>query len=177
MAYKSISVEITQEHFERSIKGSPREAIKELIWNACDADAQSIEVTFGYTGLPGAETVSDIYVKDDGHGIPVDCIEEYFGKYGLSRKSVAEKAQQDEFITANSDRVAIKRWLPETLSIGFLCSKMKMATSIQAKSTLTQVLAWISTIAKLLEKQMQSILELSFIFTGLPMIRSAQFPK
>ncbi len=92
MAYKSISVEITQEHFERSIKGSPREAIKELIWNACDADAQSIEVTFGYAGLPGAETVSDIYVKDDGHGIPVDCIEEYFGKYGLSRKSVAEKS-------------------------------------------------------------------------------------
>ena len=76
MAYKSISVEITQEHFERSIKGSPREAIKELIWNACDADAQNIEVTFGYAGLPGAETVSDIYVKDDGHGIPVDCIEE-----------------------------------------------------------------------------------------------------
>ena len=92
MAYKSICVEITQEHFERSIKGSPREAIKELIWNACDADAQSIEVTFGYAGLPGAETVSDIYVKDDGHGIPVDCIEEYFGKYGLSRKSVAEKS-------------------------------------------------------------------------------------
>ena len=92
MAYKSICVEITQEHFERSIKGSPREAIKELIWNACDADAQSSAVTFGYAGLPGAETVSDIYVKDDGHGIPVDCIEEYFGKYGLSRKSVAEKS-------------------------------------------------------------------------------------
>ena len=87
MVYKSVNVEITQEHFERSIKGSPREAIKELIWNACDADAQNIEVSFGYDGLPGAETVSDIYVKDDGHGIPVDCIEEYFGKYGLSRKS------------------------------------------------------------------------------------------
>lgn len=92
MAYKLISVEITQEHFERSIKGSPREAIKELIWNACDADAQNIEVSFAYDGLPGAETVSDIYVKDDGHGIPVDCVEEYFGKYGLSRKSVAEKS-------------------------------------------------------------------------------------
>ena len=92
MAYKSVNVEITQEHFERSIKGSPREAIKELIWNACDADAQNIEVSFGYDGLTGAETVSDIYVKDDGHGIPVDCIEEYFGKYGLSRKSVTEKS-------------------------------------------------------------------------------------
>lgn len=92
MVYKSISVEITQEHFERSIKGSPREALKELIWNACDADAQNIEVSFGYDGITGAETVSDIYVKDDGHGIPVDCVEEYFGKYGLSRKSIAEKS-------------------------------------------------------------------------------------
>ena len=57
MAYKSINVEITQEHFERSIKGSPRKAIKELIWNACDAAAQNIEVSFDYGGLPGAETV------------------------------------------------------------------------------------------------------------------------
>jgi len=40
MAYKSMNIEITQEHFERSIKGSPREAIKELIWNSCDADAK-----------------------------------------------------------------------------------------------------------------------------------------
>ena len=32
MAYKSMNIEITQEHFERSIKGSPREAIKELLW-------------------------------------------------------------------------------------------------------------------------------------------------
>lgn len=92
MAFKSISVEITQEHFERSIKGSPCEAIKELIWNACDADAQNVEVIFEYDGLPGAETVSDIYVKDDGHGIPVDYIEEYFGKYGRSRKSVSDKS-------------------------------------------------------------------------------------
>ena len=92
MSLKSVNVEITKEHFERSIKGSPREAIKELIWNACDADAQNIEVCFGYDGLPGAETVSDIYVKDDGHGIPADCIEENFGKYGLSRKSYSEKS-------------------------------------------------------------------------------------
>ena len=92
MAYKSINVEITQEHFERSIKGSPREAIKELIWNACDADAQNIEVSFDYGGLPGAETVSDIYVKDDGHGIAIDRIEEYFGKYGRSQKTYSDKS-------------------------------------------------------------------------------------
>ena len=49
MALKQLNVEITQEHFARSIKGSPREAIKELIWNACDADAKTIEISFSYS--------------------------------------------------------------------------------------------------------------------------------
>lgn len=92
MAYKQLNVEITQEHFARSIKGSPRDAIKELIWNACDADAKAIEVSFAYEGIDGAEVVSDIYVKDDGHGIPVDSIEEYFGKYGRSQKTYSAKS-------------------------------------------------------------------------------------
>lgn len=92
MAYKSMNIEITQEHFERSIKGSPRDAIKELIWNACDADAKNIEVSFSYDGIAGAEQVSDIYVRDDGHGIPFDSIEEYFGKYGRSQKTYSHKS-------------------------------------------------------------------------------------
>lgn len=92
MAYKQLNVEITQEHFARSIKGSPRDAIKELIWNACDADAKTIEVSFAYEGMNGAEIVSDIYVKDDGHGIPVESIEEYFGKYGRSQKTYSAKS-------------------------------------------------------------------------------------
>lgn len=92
MAYKSVNVEITQEHFDRSIKGSPKEAVKELIWNACDADAKNIEVSFDYDGIAGAESVSDIYVKDDGHGIAIDRIEEYFGKYGRSQKTYSNKS-------------------------------------------------------------------------------------
>lgn len=92
MAYKSVNVEITQEHFDRSIKGSPKEAVKELIWNACDADAKNIEVSFDYDGIAGAESVSDIYVKDDGHGIAIDHIEEYFGKYGRSQKTYFDKS-------------------------------------------------------------------------------------
>ena len=92
MAYKSVNVEITQEHFDRSIKGSPKEAVKELIWNACDADAKNIEVSFDYDGIAGAESVSDIYVKDDGHGIAIDRIEEYFGKYGRSQKTYSDKS-------------------------------------------------------------------------------------
>lgn len=92
MAYKSMNIEITQEHFERSIKGSPREAIKELIWNSCDADAKNIEVSFSYDGVEGNQMVSDIFVKDDGHGIAFESIEEYFGKFGRSQKTYADKS-------------------------------------------------------------------------------------
>ena len=92
MSYKSLNVQITEEHFCRSIKGSPKEAIKELIWNACDADAKNINVSFAFDGFTGAEHVSDIYVRDDGHGIPYNKVEEYFGKYGCSKKSYTDKS-------------------------------------------------------------------------------------
>ncbi len=92
MEYKSINVEMTSEHFERSIKGSPRDAIKELIWNSCDADAKKIEVSFQYYGIGNVEYVSDIFVSDDGHGIPFEHAEEYFGKYGRSQKTYSEKS-------------------------------------------------------------------------------------
>ena len=91
MGYQSIGVQITPEHFDRSIKGSPKEAIKELIWNACDADAKNVEVSFTIGGLTGEE-ITDIYVKDDGHGIPYEAVSEYFGQYGRSQKSVADKS-------------------------------------------------------------------------------------
>lgn len=92
MGYKSISVEMTPEHFDRSIKGSPKEAIKELIWNTFDADAKNVEVSFTYGGISGAEQITDIYVRDDGHGIPYENVSEYFGKYGRSQKSVSDKS-------------------------------------------------------------------------------------
>lgn len=108
MAYKSMNIEITQEHFERSIKGSPREAIKELIWNSCDADAKNIDVSFSYDGVEGNEMVSDIFVKDDGHGIAFESIEEYFGNSGALKKPMRIKVQAAVFIMANSDRAVIR---------------------------------------------------------------------
>lgn len=92
MGYKSMSVQMTPEHFDRSIKGSPKEAIKELIWNACDADAKNIEVKFEYGGIQGAEEITGILVYDDGHGIPYENVSDYFGKYGRSQKTVSDKS-------------------------------------------------------------------------------------
>lgn len=92
MSFKSINVQMTEEHFERSIKGTPRDAIKELIWNACDADAKKIDISFKYDGLAGEENISEIFVKDDGHGIPFDKVEEFFGNYGRSQKTYSDKS-------------------------------------------------------------------------------------
>ncbi len=90
MGFKLINLEVTPEHFDRSIKGSLKEAIKELIWNACDADAKHIDICFEYSTFGEISTVSDIYVKDDGHGIDFDCVADYFGKYGRSQKTYSD---------------------------------------------------------------------------------------
>lgn len=92
MGFKSINVEMTPELFERSIKGVPKDAIKELIWNSCDADAKNIEISFGFDGFTGVEIISDVFVKDDGHGIPFNMASEYFGKYGRSQKTYSDKS-------------------------------------------------------------------------------------
>ena len=91
-AFKSLNVEMTPEHFGRVITGAPINAIAELIWNSLDADAKSVEVRFLYHGLEGAENLSEIIIKDDGHGISYDKVEEYFGKYGRSQKTDSRKS-------------------------------------------------------------------------------------
>ena len=40
----SFDVQMAPEHIERSDKVSPKEAIKELICNSCDADTERIDI-------------------------------------------------------------------------------------------------------------------------------------
>jgi len=92
MEYNSLEVSMTPELFDRSIKGSPRSAIKELIWNSCDADATEIEVAFETDGDPKHPRVTAVTVNDNGTGIPYERVEELFGKYGCSDKTYAYKS-------------------------------------------------------------------------------------
>lgn len=177
MGFRKVNVEITQEHFERSIKGSPREAVKELIWNACDADAKNIEVSFGYDGLSGAETVSDIYVKDDGHGIPVDCIEEYFGKYGRSRKSVSEKSPAGRIYHGKLGQGRYKAMAAGDFvdwhSVFRAEDGSLLSSEIQINSGSCMDIRYNETA----EKRMRSTPEPQFIFMGFLMRRSTRFPR
>lgn len=92
MNYQAASVQMTQEVFDRSIKGTPKEAIKELIWNACDADAKNIEIKFENNGFDGHENITGVYITDDGHGIAFEEVKEIFSKYGNSYKSCTDKS-------------------------------------------------------------------------------------
>jgi len=92
MGYQSLQLNMTQELFDRSIKASPKEAVKELIWNSCDADAKNIEVSFEIDTFVGVENVTAVIVKDDGTGIPFERIEEIFGRYGSSDKTYSHKS-------------------------------------------------------------------------------------
>lgn len=90
---KTIDVQITPEHIDRNAKASPKEAIKELLWNSCDADATHIDVSFEYNyfGDKNGE-IESITVRDNGHGIKYEDMETLFGLYGRSNKTYNDKS-------------------------------------------------------------------------------------
>lgn len=59
------------------------------------------------------ESVSDIYVKDDGHGIAIDRIEEYFGKYGRSQKTYSDKSPGGRIYHGKLGKAVIRVWQQE----------------------------------------------------------------
>jgi len=66
-------------------EADPVRAVVELIWNAIDAEAWSVQVSFERgEGLGGIVGVS---VRDDGHGISVDEVTTAFGRIGDSWKA------------------------------------------------------------------------------------------
>ena len=66
MAYKSVNVEITQEHFDRSIKGSPKEAVIAALLNQEGVPTPATYANLPvarpgpYTGLWSSERISDM---------------------------------------------------------------------------------------------------------------------
>ncbi|MEA5096478.1 MAG: ATP-binding protein [Sedimentibacter saalensis] len=88
-----IDVKITQEHIDRNAKTSPKEAIKELLWNSCDADATYVDVSFEFNYFGDeVKEIETIVVKDNGHGIKFEELDSLFGLYGRSNKTYTEKS-------------------------------------------------------------------------------------
>ena len=80
---QEISVEVRPDFLERQTKAQPVHALAELIWNALDADATSVDVDFDYDGIGG---MSKIVVTDNGHGIAHTVAPQLFKNLGGSWK-------------------------------------------------------------------------------------------
>lgn len=87
MTEKKCKVKVKRDHLSKLAHASPERAISELVWNALDADAKSIEVFF----IHGDIGTLEIIVKDDGEGFLFDDAEELFTSLGGSWKSTNRK--------------------------------------------------------------------------------------
>lgn len=87
---QEIEVQVKPDHLERIAKTSPIRAIVELIWNAYDADAQTVEVTFSESVLTKLEA---IHISDDGDGIDPELAPSMFGGLGDSWKKKKKRTK------------------------------------------------------------------------------------
>lgn len=85
-----ISLRITDTFVDNISKMTPVNALKELIWNSCDADANNIDVVLKIDNVLEVPSLYSITVKDDGHGIDYEQIELLFGSLGYPSKKLAE---------------------------------------------------------------------------------------
>lgn len=77
------SLQVAPDYLLKYSKTQPMDAVKELIWNALDADATEILVELERDIAGKIEALS---VKDNGHGIHYQKVERAFGKLGNSEK-------------------------------------------------------------------------------------------
>ncbi|MBX3178022.1 MAG: ATP-binding protein [Candidatus Hydrogenedentes bacterium] len=66
---KTITVQVREDHLETVARTKPMTAIAELIWNALDAEATEVNVSFQMNELDGLEA---IHIIDNGTGLHYD---------------------------------------------------------------------------------------------------------
>lgn len=75
-------IEVQPDFLERQSKARPVQAVTELIWNGLDADATRVDVRLVY----GELGLTNVVVRDNGHGIPHQNAPELFTRLGGSWK-------------------------------------------------------------------------------------------
>ena len=85
-----IQVRVEPDHLQGLIGSRPLKAVAELVWNAVDADAESVIVTVAESELGGIEAVR---VKDDGHGMSFQEAVEEFSHLGGSWKRRTKRSR------------------------------------------------------------------------------------
>ncbi len=70
----------------------PVRAVVELVWNAPDAEAETVRLIVTRSDLDAIESLA---VEDDGHGITADEVQSTFGHIGGSWKALATRSTND----------------------------------------------------------------------------------
>lgn len=104
---KDIPVDVQADFIERlsSVAGRPITGILELVWNALDADATFVEVTFEDNDLNGLAKVT---VADNGTGIDPAHVEAYFGGLGGSWKRTTRHSPQKRVLHGSQGKGRFK---------------------------------------------------------------------
>ena len=83
------TIEVQTDHLRRQTRASAVSAVAELVWNAVDADATTVDVDFER----GELGIERIVVSDNGHAFPHADAEQLFTRLGGSWKATAVKTK------------------------------------------------------------------------------------
>lgn len=88
---QDLNIVVEQDHIESLTKASGLNAITELLWNALDADATEIKISFKKNAIGKYE---EIIVEDNGHGLEYSKALDVFKKLGGSEKKMNNASPQ-----------------------------------------------------------------------------------
>lgn len=133
---KQIDLGVEIDHIDSLTRASGKSAIAELIWNASDADATEINIEYIPNKLSG---ISQLIIKDNGHGLDYNKAQEVFGKLGGSAKKLNRTSPKGRHFHEKEGKGRYK-----SLALGDLASfKSATETKIHSKNLLS---LWIETI-------------------------------
>jgi len=98
-------VEVQPDFLEKITRAKPVQALSELVWNAFDADASIVDVSFEYNELNALDA---IVVKDDGDGIPRADAPGFFRSLGGSWKKPGAQTASGRFLHGQEGRGRFK---------------------------------------------------------------------
>ena len=105
MVAKQYAVAVQSDFLEKITRAQPIPALSELIWNAFDADAKNVDVSFEYNKL---DALDAIVVKDDGDGLPRSEAEGCFTSLGGSWKKSKSLTALGRFLHGQEGRGRFK---------------------------------------------------------------------
>lgn len=89
MTEKRYRVQVEPDHLSQLAGAKPAQAVAELVWNALDADATTVNVNIEHDDV----AMRAVLVSDDGHGFSPSDAEALFGRVGGSWKRHGAKSR------------------------------------------------------------------------------------